>query len=64
MGETWYLATDMQMFILSPLVIYPLWRWKKPGRFWWLTLLIASTAGNFVVYALNDLPATLIPTRT
>ncbi|CAG7815907.1 unnamed protein product [Allacma fusca] len=30
-GLTWYLDVDMQLFILSPLVIIPLWRWKKIG---------------------------------
>ena len=25
LGQTWYLAFDMQWFIVSPLVIYPLW---------------------------------------
>ncbi|KAG8225848.1 hypothetical protein J437_LFUL004777, partial [Ladona fulva] len=24
--QSWYLAADMQLFILSPLFIYPLWR--------------------------------------
>ncbi|CAG7717757.1 unnamed protein product, partial [Allacma fusca] len=27
----WYLADDMQFFLLSPLLIYPLWKWKKTG---------------------------------
>ena len=26
LGQTWYLDNDMQMFIISPLIIYPLWR--------------------------------------
>ena len=31
MGVTWYLAVDMQMFIIAPLVIWPLWKFPKIG---------------------------------
>ena len=27
-GQTWYLSCDMMLFILSPLLIYPLWMGK------------------------------------
>ncbi|CAG7817088.1 unnamed protein product, partial [Allacma fusca] len=30
-SESWYLANDMQFFVLSPLLIYPLWRFKLIG---------------------------------
>ena len=32
MGQTWYLAFDMQWFLVSPLVVYPLWlaKYGKP----------------------------------
>ena len=60
MGETWYLACDMQMFWLSPLFIYPLWRWKKAGLIWvvsiFFTLLVASTIPFIVI---DDLPPSL-----
>ncbi|KAL9695314.1 hypothetical protein quinque_014599 [Culex quinquefasciatus] len=26
---TWYLSVDMQLYIVAPLLIYPLWRWGK-----------------------------------
>ncbi|XP_046418606.1 nose resistant to fluoxetine protein 6-like isoform X5 [Neodiprion fabricii] len=29
--HTWYLAVNMQLFWLSPIVIYPLYRWPKHG---------------------------------
>ncbi|XP_044729189.1 O-acyltransferase like protein-like [Chrysoperla carnea] len=29
LGHTWYLAVDMQLYVLSPLILYPMWRWKK-----------------------------------
>ena len=29
LGQTWYLACDMQMYIVSPILIYPLFKeWK------------------------------------
>lgn len=47
MTETWYLACEMQMFWLSPLFIYPLWKWNKAGLVWvmacFFILLGAST---------------------
>ena len=27
MLETWFSSVDMQLFVLSPLFIYPMWRW-------------------------------------
>lgn len=26
-GQTWYLAVDMQLFLISPLILYPLRKW-------------------------------------
>lgn len=31
MGQTWYLAVEMQCFIITPLLIWPLWRFPKFG---------------------------------
>ena len=31
LGQTWYLANDMQMFLFAPPIIYIMWRWKKIG---------------------------------
>lgn len=28
-GPSWYLAVDFQLFVLSPILIYPLWRWRN-----------------------------------
>ena len=51
MSENWYLTCDMQMFWLSPLLIYPLWRWKRVGLVWVIVCLfsfIAATAAQFI----------------
>ena len=29
MGQTWYLATEMQIFIVTPLLLYPMWWFQK-----------------------------------
>ena len=31
MGQTWYLAVEMQCFIITPLLIWPLWRYPNIG---------------------------------
>jgi peptidoglycan/LPS O-acetylase OafA/YrhL len=52
-GETWYLACDMQMFWLSPLFIYPIWRWKRTGVIWiaiCLLFFLGASATVFIVY--------------
>ncbi|CAG7732798.1 unnamed protein product [Allacma fusca] len=60
-GEAWYLANDMQFYLLSPLVIYPLWRWKRIG-FGILTVLsIASVVIPAWIIADKSLPPTLTP---
>ena len=38
LGHTWYLANDMQFFLIAPPIIYMTWRWKKIG----LTLICKS----------------------
>ena len=31
LGQTWYLANDMQFYILSPIIMYPIWKRPKFG---------------------------------
>ena len=63
MGETWYLAVDMQLFLVAPLIIYPLWRWKKAGLILLSGFTLATLAANFAVYLVYNLPPTLMATR-
>ena len=50
MGQTWYLSCDMLLFLVSPLLIYPLWAGKfGPERkayahSWWF-IVFASSCG-------------------
>jgi peptidoglycan/LPS O-acetylase OafA/YrhL len=64
MEQTWYLALDMQLFIVSPLVIYLLWRVKKIGMALLLFLFIGTIAANFAIFAVYDLMPAVMPTRT
>ncbi|XP_046631169.1 nose resistant to fluoxetine protein 6-like isoform X3 [Daphnia pulicaria] len=59
--ECWYLACDMQMFWLSPLFIYPIWRWKKTGTIWTVASLIVFLAISARAFIVHNLPATLTP---
>lgn len=63
MGETWYLSCDMQMFLVSPLLIWPLWRWRRAGVAWVLINIIGFTGGIMAIYIIWDLPATSFGTR-
>ncbi|XP_068083090.1 nose resistant to fluoxetine protein 6 [Anabrus simplex] len=40
--QSWYLAADMQLFLLAPLVLYPLWRWPTAGKLLTAGVLILS----------------------
>ena len=57
LGQTWYLSFDMVAFILSPIVVYPLWRTRISrvnqviGLGWWTLLMTLSfTATALMVY--------------
>ncbi len=64
MLETWYMSTEMQIFIFSPIVIYSLWRWpKREGPVLLALLLAASFSYSAAIYLAWDLPLTIMPTR-
>eukprot|EP00094_Tigriopus_californicus_P012896 TCALIF_12469-PA protein Name:"Similar to nrf-6 Nose resistant to fluoxetine protein 6 (Caenorhabditis elegans)" AED:0.06 eAED:0.04 QI:8/0.90/0.75/1/0.90/0.91/12/23/645 len=44
-GPSWYLATDMQMFLVTPFLMYPMWRFKKFffNYFWPIVWILVST---------------------
>ncbi|CRK93494.1 CLUMA_CG007030, isoform A [Clunio marinus] len=37
---SWYLSVDFQMYIISPLLIYPIWKWGWKKCFWIFPFLI------------------------
>ena len=63
MTESWYLACDMQMFWISPLFIYPLWRWRKAGVVWTVFGLLGFLGASIAVFIIKDLSPTMLFTR-
>ena len=63
MTEAWYVACDMQMFWLSPLFIYPLWRWRKAGLVYVASVIAAFIGINIGAHVIWNLPPTIMPTR-
>ncbi|CAB3360014.1 Hypothetical predicted protein [Cloeon dipterum] len=31
--QTWYLGADMQLYLLAPLIVYPIWMWPSAGKY-------------------------------
>ena len=63
LSEVWHLACDMQMFWISPLFIYPLWRWKRAGLAWAIFALFGFLGASIVIFTLKDLPPNFMLTR-
>ncbi|KAG4075102.1 hypothetical protein HA402_013497 [Bradysia odoriphaga] len=59
-GHSWYLAVDTQLFVLSPIIVYPLWRWNR--KFVWvIPILIALSMGCvFGIFMINHYSAQAI----
>lgn len=60
-GESWYLANDMQFYILVPFIVYPVWKWETMGLIL-LTIYttLACIAQVLVVRYVPDAPAMAI----
>ena len=63
MTETWYLSNDFQLFLISPLLVYPLWRWKRKGLAVLFLIMLFSLAGNFAMFYIKSMPPTSMITR-
>lgn len=57
--QSWYLMADMQLHWVSPLLLYPLWRWRRYGLIWLSVVLVASCAVPFTLTYVNNLPSPL-----
>jgi len=56
MPVSWYLANDMQFFLISPLIIYPIWRYPAFGLGAGILWLIAGTIIPIMIVYFNDFP--------
>jgi hypothetical protein len=56
-GWSWYLANDMQFYLISPLFLYPLYKWPKFGFGILASILIATwTTTGILSYKYNLIP--------
>ncbi|XP_053681623.1 nose resistant to fluoxetine protein 6-like [Sabethes cyaneus] len=60
LGHSWYLSVDMQLFLLSPFIIYPLWRWGRPVLSVVIVLIISSVACILAVSMVHELRANIL----
>ena len=59
MPVSWYLANDMQFFIISPLILYPLWRSPLFGLGACFIGLLVGTVIPMVIVYLNNFPLSI-----
>uniref|UniRef100_A0A182JYF2 Nose resistant-to-fluoxetine protein N-terminal domain-containing protein n=1 Tax=Anopheles christyi TaxID=43041 RepID=A0A182JYF2_9DIPT len=55
LGHSWYLSVDMQLYMLAPFLIYPLWRWGRRVLIVIVALIIASMVAVFVLFFVHHL---------
>ncbi|XP_015123280.1 nose resistant to fluoxetine protein 6 [Diachasma alloeum] len=60
LGHTWYLAVDMQLFWISPLILYPLAKTPKIGLGILAAFIIASVIIPAIIIGKNKYSAALI----
>ena len=49
MGWSWYMANDMQFFIITPVILYLLWKWFPIGMTVSVVLLVVATITPFTL---------------
>ncbi|XP_060523554.1 nose resistant to fluoxetine protein 6-like isoform X2 [Cylas formicarius] len=60
MFQSWYLAADYHLFVLSPCIIFPLWRWRKVGKLLLAIIMLASISLPFYITYIGNLDPTLL----
>jgi peptidoglycan/LPS O-acetylase OafA/YrhL len=61
LGHSWYLANDMQMFIITPIIIFPLWKWPKLGLTFGGILTFSSALIPTIMSYTREWPAVVLP---
>lgn len=60
MFQSWYLSTDTQLFILAPLILYPLWKCRKVGVALLGLAAFGTTLAPFLVTFLQKIDPTFL----
>ncbi|XP_052899878.1 nose resistant to fluoxetine protein 6-like [Anopheles moucheti] len=55
LGHTWYLSVDMQLYLVAPFLIYPLWRWGRRVLLVIVALIVASMVTVCVLFYVHHL---------
>ncbi|KAG8294617.1 hypothetical protein J6590_099361 [Homalodisca vitripennis] len=51
MVQSWYLACDMQFFMVGSMLVYVLWRWPRLGQtLLWTTLVVSIATPAIITY--------------
>jgi peptidoglycan/LPS O-acetylase OafA/YrhL len=59
--QSWYLSVDMQLFVLSPAVLFPLWKWPRQWNILLLAgLTVAGIISPFTISYVTKLSANLL----
>lgn len=60
MFQSWYLSVDTQLFMLAPLLVYPLHKWPKIGEYLLGGATLLSVIIPFSVTLRNEADPTLM----
>ncbi|XP_063232956.1 nose resistant to fluoxetine protein 6-like isoform X2 [Bacillus rossius redtenbacheri] len=60
MTQSWYLTVDMQLYWASPVLLYPLWRWRRMGLVALGCCLAVSVMVPLAITASNHLPGAML----
>ena len=58
LDQTWYMSVEMQIFLVTPLIIYPMWKYKKLGLAAACVFALASAVAATIETAVYKWPAT------
>ncbi|XP_055547729.1 nose resistant to fluoxetine protein 6-like [Wyeomyia smithii] len=64
LGHTWYLSVDMQLYILSPLIVYPLWRWGRKFLIAIGCLILVSMGSVMAIFLIENIRLAFVAAGT
>ncbi|KAG5680166.1 hypothetical protein PVAND_009691 [Polypedilum vanderplanki] len=61
-GHSWYLVVDMQLYFLSPIILYPLWKFRRHTKTMIVALFIIGSISiiyTYIMFIIHDLRVSL-----